>query len=105
MSVTLPFALRAAREVFGGRKLLSTGEQNYASVPPLLWNWRCRSASETLQHFTQFVRERVLCPREMIIEFRDATLIDGKYVLSREGLGIGESFLDVWGDETFVRRM
>jgi capsular polysaccharide biosynthesis protein len=105
MAITLPFALRAAREVFGGRTLFSCNEQNYLSAPPVLWNWRCRSAAETRQHFAHFVREKVACPREMIIEFRDAILIDGKYVLSRERLGVGESFADVWGDEDFVRRM
>jgi len=103
--VELPFAVRGAGAVPGGRTVFVTAEQSYASTPPNLWDWRCRYPRRSRRCFEMFARGDVQCPPETIIEFADAAVIDGKYVLSRDRIGVGESFADVWLDEALVARM
>jgi len=105
MAVELPFAVRGAGEIPGGRTVFATAGQSYASSPPNLWDWRCRYPRMTRRFFESFARHEVQCPPETIIEFTDAYVIDGKYVLSRDRIGVGESFADVWLDEAFAARL
>jgi hypothetical protein len=101
----LPFPLRGGADIPGGRTVFATAEQRYASTPPALWDWRCRDPGRSRRCFERFARRDVRCPPEKIIEFADAMVIDGKFVLSSDRIGIGESFADAWPNEVFAARM
>ena len=89
----IPMARYAAAP--GGQMVFIQPDARYASRPPSLFGYRCDSAPMGAAFQAVLARRDVPCPAEAVMVYQDAIVLDGKQVLTRDGIGIAESFHNV----------
>jgi len=86
----IPLARYAA--VPGAQMLHIQPAARYASAPPSLVGFRYDHADTARAFLRVLSRAEVEVPAEAVMLYPDAVVLDGRFVLSREGVGVEESF-------------
>ena len=103
MILTAPIRSAPSAGVPGGEMLFVQPAARYASQPPGLIGFAAEDAQA--RDFRAVVaRPHVLCPPEAVMLYRDAIVLDGSYVLGRDGTGVAESYYNVKLSPALVAR-
>lgn len=101
MTAPYPIALAPYASIADSQMRLIRPATSYSSCPPGLFGFRLpthRPTPADIQRARAFLailaRPGVACPPEAVMLFRDAYVLDGKHILSRECVGVAESFGD-----------
>ena len=99
-----PIPLVKYAAVPDGQMLFIRPPTKYASTPPGLIDFSYRDAEIARIFLRILARETVEVPAEAVMLYRDGRVLDGRFILTREGAGIEESFVDVSVEDVVLRR-
>lgn len=87
-----------------GRMLLVQPPARYASRPPNLYGFAAADDEMGRAFLHTLVRKEVAVPAEAVMAYRDIRVLDGRFLFTREGAAVRESFADVAMEDVFLHR-
>lgn len=91
----LPIPMAPYAAIPGAETLFLQPAAQYPSAPPGLIAFRAPNAALRREFLTVVSRPYTPCPPEAVMHYRDALVLDGIYVLSRDGIAVQESYYNV----------
>jgi capsular polysaccharide biosynthesis protein len=95
MTPSTPIPLAPYAAVPGAETLLLQPASRYDSRPPALVDFRPADMAQGRECLAVLSRPLVPCRPEAVMLYRDALVLDGSYVLSRDGVAVRESYYNV----------
>ena len=104
MMDTPPIPLVRYAAVPDSRMLLIQPPTRYGRVPPALHGFACEDADMARTFLTALAQAEEQVPAEAVMAYRDMRVLDGRFLLTREGAGVQESFADVKVEDVILHR-
>jgi hypothetical protein len=104
MSAALPIPWAHFAQVPGAEALHLVPASRYDSTPPALHGFRPADGGQAREFLSVIARPEVPCRPEALLLFRDALVLDGSYVVSRDGVAVRESYYNVPVDTALAER-
>jgi capsular polysaccharide biosynthesis protein len=101
-AMPIPFAAYGA--VPGGETLFVQPAGRYGSAPPSLHFFRPADAAKGREFLNVVSRPFTQCPAEAVMLYRDALVLDGRYVVAASGVAVAESYYNVPRDAALAAR-
>lgn len=104
MMETTPRPLVRYAAVPDGRMLLIRPPGRYGRVPPALHGFACEDAGMARTFLRTLAKPEQQVPAEAVMAYRDMRVLDGRFLVSREGAGVQETFADVKVEDVMLHR-
>lgn len=93
--MTPPIPAAPYAGVPGGEMLFIQPATRYASQPPTVIGFAAGDAEQVRAFRAVVARPHADCPPEAVMLYRDAIVLDGSYILGRDGTAVAESYYNV----------
>ena len=104
MMETTPLPLVRYAGVPDGRMLLIRPPGSYSRVPPALHGFACEDAGMARAFLRTLAQPEQQVPAEAVMAYRDMRVLDGRFLVSREGAGVQESFAGAALEDVILHR-